>query len=262
MTDKSQARGLRDEVPPQRMRRSGYLRGIWRKVRRPLAESAWLKHAIAWLIHGFLRSAYDTNRWAEGSHDIERDLVPLRGSIFVMWHGQHLLMPTIRPKNQPVAAMFSRSNDAEINAILARTFGIVPVRGSGGDPKRQSASKGGATALMTLRGHLADDTTVFMVADNRHAPRSATLGSLMLSRISGRPIYPIAIATSRRKVLRRTWDGTTINLPFGRKCLIIGKPVRAFTDMSDDEMEGLRLALTENLDAATAEAYRIVDRSR
>src|SRR5690606_27929778 len=237
------------------------MKSLWRKIRRPLAESAVLKYAIAWAIHLFLRFTYLTNRWVEGSHDIQRDLVPLRGSIFVMWHGQHLLMPTLRPRGQPVAAMFSRSADAEINAILARTFGIEPVRGSGGDPSRRSASKGGVRALIALRNRLGEGMTVFMVADNRHAPRQATSGSLMLARISGRPVYPIAIATSRRRVLHRTWDKTTINLPFGRKCFIIGEPVQVPRSVSDDRLEELRVALTARLDAATDEAYRRVDRN-
>ena len=83
--------------------------------------------------------------------------------------------------------------------------------------------------------------------------------SLMLSRISGRPIYPIAIATSRRKVLERTWDATTINLPFGRKCLVIGEPVSVPATADDAQMEVLREALTASLDAATREAYARVD---
>lgn len=268
MNDKINAPPLQDatehhqrlaEVRPEVCHRSDSMRAIWRRIRRPLADSTLLKLAIAWLIHFFLRFTFFTNRWAEGSHDVTRDLVPLRGSIFVMWHGQHLLMPTIRPRGQPVAAMFSRSADAEINAILAKTFGIEPVRGSGGDPSRRDAAKGGARALIALRNRLAEGMTVFLVADNKHAPRSAAPGSLMLARISGRPVYPIAIATSRRKILRRTWDRTTINLPFGRKCLIVGEPVTVPSSVDDPTMEKLRQELTASLDAATAEAYRKVD---
>ena len=42
------------------------------------------------------------------------------------------------------------------------------------------------------------------------------MGIVTLARLSGRPIVPVALATSRRKVLEKTWDKTTINLPFGR----------------------------------------------
>lgn len=247
---------------PDRAGGAQRMKQLWRRLRGPLVQSRTTKHALAWIIHGFLRFSYLTNRWAEGSHRVEQDLLPLRGSIFVMWHGQHLLMPALRPPGQPVAAMFSRNADAEINALLAQTFGIEPVRGSGGDPNRRSASKGGAKALFVLRSRLAEGASVFMVADNRHAPRSATLGSLMLARISGRPVLPIAIATSRRKVLRRTWDRTTINLPFGRKCLIVGRPVNVPQDASTELMEALRAELTANLDTATREAYGKVDRKR
>src|SRR5690606_16475934 len=131
MNDQSHTPPLREEAQPvlagMRKRPAG-MKALWHKVRKPLANSSLLKHALAWLIHGFLRLAFWTNRWASGSHRVRRDLLPLRGSIFVMWHGQHLLMPVIRPAGEPVAAMFSRSADAEINAILAATFGIEPVR--------------------------------------------------------------------------------------------------------------------------------------
>lgn len=235
------------------------MKQIWRRIRGPMAQSRPVAYGLAWLMHAYLRLVFLCNRWAAGSHDIDQCVRDHAGSIFVMWHGQHLLMPVLRPRHLPVAAMFSRSPDAELNAIVARTFGIEPVRGSGGDPNRQSAAKGGAPALIALRGHLAAGATVFMIADNRHAPRSATLGSLMLSRISGRPIVPVAVTTSRRKVLLRTWDRTTINLPFGRVCLVAGTPVTVPEDASPEEMEALRAELTASLRAVTAEAYEKVD---
>lgn len=261
MTDETDVHAWRIQPAPQ-SRRRGTMKQFWRRIRGPLAQSRPVTHGLAWLMHAYLRFVFLSSRWVRGSDEVQQLIRDHRGSIFVMWHGQHLLMPVLRPRGLPVAAMFSRSPDAELNAVVAKTFGIEPVRGSGGDPNRQSASKGGAPALIALRSHLSAGTTVFMIADNRHAPRSATLGSLMLSRISGRPVIPIAITTSRRKVLPRTWDRTTINLPFSRVCLMTGEPIQVPADAGPEQMEELRLRLTEGLSAITAEAYQKVDLGR
>ena len=46
---------------------------------------------------------------------------------------------------------------------------------------------------------------------------------------------PIAVATSRRKVLESTWDKTTINLPFGRCALPLWATRSAFRPDADTE---------------------------
>ncbi|MEP6566372.1 MAG: hypothetical protein ABJB10_14640, partial [Mesorhizobium sp.] len=67
---------------------------------------------------------------------------------------------------------------------------------------------------------------------------------------------------SRRKVLEKSWDKTTINLPFGRASIVIGTPVFVPADADEAEMERKRQEVTAALNAATAEAYRLVDGPR
>jgi lysophospholipid acyltransferase (LPLAT)-like uncharacterized protein len=102
-----------------------------------------------------------------------------------------------------------------------------------------------------------------MIADIPHGtPREAGMGVVLLAKLSGRPIYPAALATSRRKVLEKSWDRTTINLPFGRSAMAVGEPVFVAPDADDEQMEIKRQELTEQLNAATAEAYRLADGGR
>src|SRR5690606_17108418 len=125
-----------------------------------------------------------------------------------------------------MAALFSRSADAELNARVAERLGFDVVRGSGGREGRHRADKGGAGALIALKKTLDAGTNVAMIADIPHGtPREAGLGIVTLAKVSGRPVVPIAVATSRRKVLEKTWDKTTINLPFGRRALAFGEPI-------------------------------------
>ena len=113
--------------------------------------------------------------------------------------------------------MVSRSADAEMNALVIEKIGFEAVRGSGGRDSTKHLEKGGARALIALKKALDGGKNVAMIADIPHGtPREAGLGIVTLARLSGRPILPIALATSRRKVIEKSWDKTTINLPFGR----------------------------------------------
>jgi len=237
---------------------------IWRRIREPLAQSRFVKNAIASLLAQFLRLVRLTNTVVKGSAQFDSgDYAHLEPGIIALWHGQHLLTPAYYPKNKALVAMVSRSADAELNALALEKFGIEAVRGSGGRDNARHLDKGGAKALIALKKSLVAGKNVAMIADIPHGtPRDAGLGIVLLARLSGRPILPAAIATSRCKVLERTWDKTTINLPFGRSSIVIGEPVFVPAGADDAQMEEKRLEVTAALNAATAEAYRLVDGRR
>ncbi|MEZ5810000.1 MAG: lysophospholipid acyltransferase family protein [Rhizobiaceae bacterium] len=239
------------------------MKRLWRRIRGPLARSIVVKHVLAWLIALSMRFIKATNRRAAGCHDLESVFRAEPNAVFALWHGQHLLAPVIKPRWMPLVALFSRSTDAELNAMVAQKFGIETVRGSGGRPDQQAHGKGGARALIQMKKALDAGTGVCMIADiPGGTPRSAGLGIITLARISGRPVVPVAIATSRRKVLEKTRDKTTVNLPFGRFCIIFGDQIVVPADAGDEMMEALRLRLTDAMNEITAEAYQKVDNSR
>lgn len=259
MTDKVAAstRPRRAKAPAKRSRP---VRRFWRRIRRPLVESYIFKHVLASLLAVFLRFVARTNRPVEGSCDMEEAIALHTPGIVALWHGQHLLAPAFNPPHHPLTALFSRSADAELNALVASKLGFAIVRGSGGREDRRSARKGGARALIALKRVIDGGGSVAMIADIVHgAPRQAGLGIVTLARISGRPVVPLAVATSRRKVLQKTWDKTTVNLPFGRSAIVLGEPVHVPPDADTDEMEAARRAVTESLNGATEKAYRLVD---
>ena len=97
-----------------------------------------------------------------------------------------------------------------------------------------------------------------MTADVPKVARVAGLGIVKLAQISGRPIYPIAIATRRRIVLDN-WDRTTINLPFSRTVGVASAPIYVPLEADDATLELARRAVEEALNAVTARAYEIVD---
>lgn len=250
---------LPDARAQGRKSRPGVLKSAWKKVRQPLARSTLVKNVLATLIAGLVKFVYWTNPAAAGSEDPGPRVKALTPAIGALWHGQHLLGPAVNPRGHKLVAMFSRSADAELNALVAQKLGFGVVRGSGGR-ENTKADKGGAKALITLKKTLDAGMNVAMIADIPHGtPRQAGLGIVTLAKVSGRPIVPIAIATSRRKVLERTWDKTTINLPFGRHALAVGEPIYVPSDAGPDLMEAKRREVTAGLDAATARAYKLVD---
>ncbi len=255
---------LRAEDEAAGRRRNRPFKQAWRKLRQPLAESRFAKGAIASLFAGALRFVRLTNPPAKGSAAISGgEYGHLEPGIIALWHGQHILAPVFYPKGRPLVAMVSRSADAELNALVVEKFGIEAVRGSGGRANARHLDKGGAKALIALKKALVAGKNVAMIADIPHGtPRDAGLGIVLLARLSGRPILPAAITTSRRKVLERSWDKTTINLPFGRSAVVIGTPVFVPSDADDAEMERKRQEVTASLDAATAEAGRLADAGR
>jgi len=239
------------------------MKAFWRRIRKPLAQSRFAKGAIASLIANFLRLVRLTTLEAKGSIDGVRAAAELSPAIIALWHGQHLLAPVLYPKGAGLVAMVSRSADAELNALVIEKFGLQAVRGSGGRENARTIDKGGAQALRALKKALDAGSNVCMIADIPHGtPREAGLGIVTLAKLSGRPIVPIAIATTRRKVLERSWDKTTINLPFGRRAVVIGDLVRVPADADGAGMEASRRELTAQLNAATARAYDLVDAPR
>jgi lysophospholipid acyltransferase (LPLAT)-like uncharacterized protein len=242
-------------------KKRGAVKTLWKRVRAPLAQSSLVKNMIASLIKLTMHFIRLTNPKVAGQPVFENTVFEREEpAILALWHGQHILLPAFYPSRRPLVAMVSRSADAEINALVVEKFGIETVRGSGGRESARNLDKGGAKALIALKKALVAGKNVCMIADIPHGtPRDAGLGVILLAKLSGRPIYPAALASSRRKVLEKSWDKTTINLPFGRSALIAAQPIFVASDADEAEMERKRLEVTDALNAATAEAYRMVD---
>jgi len=68
---------------------------------------------------------------------------------------------------------------------------------------------------------LAEGINVAMTADVPKIARRVGKGVIAIARHSGRPIFPIAMATSNRITLK-SWDKASLNLPFSRGAAVAG----------------------------------------
>ena len=208
----------------------------------------------------YLRLVWKTTRLLvepEGIYErVERD-APV---IIAMWHGQHFLAPFIRRAHHRAKVLVSRHRDGEINAVAAERLGIGAIRGSG-NHGGGFVGKGGVSAFKEMLSALEEGYNVALTADIPKVARVAGLGVVKLASASGRPIYPIAIATRRRLELNN-WDRTAINLPFGPGGGVAGEPIRVAANADSAALETARRALEAALNAATARAYALADRPR
>jgi lysophospholipid acyltransferase (LPLAT)-like uncharacterized protein len=117
--------------------------------------------------------------------------------------------------------------------------------------------KGGAGALRAMVKALADGEMVVLTADVPKVARRAGEGIVTLARLSGRPIVPVAVVTSRR-IDFKSWDRASLGLPFGRGALVIGDPVTVSRDADEAALEAARAEVERRLDEVHARAYAMV----
>ena len=203
----------------------------------------------------WLRFVHATSRMVENparQYDGIKDDFPV---IVALWHGQHLMVPFMRREDFHVRALVSRSGDGHLNSVAARSLGVEVVRGSGGRNRAKTLSKGGIHALKSLISTLGEGLSVVMTVNvPKTGARECGMGVISLAKLSGRPIVPVAYASSRYIELN-SWDRAVINLPFSRAALKVGQPIYVDRDADEAEMERLRKAVEAGLNAVTDEAY-------
>ncbi len=205
----------------------------------------------------YLRFVWLTSHTVLEPADIYERMVPQLPVIIAMWHGQHFMVPFIR-RGYDAKVLISRHRDGEVNAVAAARLGVGTIRGSG-DASGRFDLKGGVGAFQAMLTTLAEGCSVALTADVPKVARVAGIGIIKLAQLSGRPILPAAVVTSRRKVLDN-WDRTAVNLPFSRLAMVAGEIVTVASDADGDTLESCRQALERSLNRATTRAYELADR--
>jgi lysophospholipid acyltransferase (LPLAT)-like uncharacterized protein len=222
-----------------------------RSTRRSQLLTELTGHALA----GLIRAVKATSTTVyEPRHFFEelRSQVPF---ILAMWHGQFMMLADLNTREFGVSAMVSRHGDAEVLACVLKHFGISAIRGAGAGERR--TNRGGAYALRAALRALDAGSIVAMTADVPPTKaRSAGNGIIALARLSGRPIIPIAAATSRF-VEFNTWSRLTVNLPFSTLALVAGNPLVVPHNADDAALERARRQVERSLNEVTGRACEI-----
>lgn len=224
-----------------------------------LGRSRPAQAALGLAFARYLDAVRRTNRFVHEPDDIYGQLSPLQPFIGAMWHGQHFMAPYLRRPQDRAASLVSRSSDGELNAIALQHLGIRAIRGSGARG-RDPRLKGGASALRAMLGALQGGENMFLTADVPKISRRCGTGIVTLARLSGRPIVPAAVATSRRLAFD-SWDRASLGLPFGRGAIVAGRPIHVNRDLDEAGLEAQRLAVERELDRVHARAFALVGRT-
>jgi lysophospholipid acyltransferase (LPLAT)-like uncharacterized protein len=106
---------------------------------------------------------------------------------------------------------------------------------------RGSANQSGALALRDQQRMLRDGYSIVTTADGPRGPKyEFKSGTVLMARIAGVPIVPIACAADRAWYLKR-WDNFMIPKPFARVVVAVGEPYLVSRDVRLDEIEPHRL---------------------
>jgi len=183
-------------------------------------------------------------------------------AIFTFWHGEQFLIPTAIAGKIDIACLVSRHGDGEMQAAALESHGIKTIRGSGGKNRAKTIKKGGVQSSLEILSTLEAGTSVAMTANVPKGPsRKVGKGVVTLAKLSGRPIFPIAMVSSNNVYLN-SWDHAAINLPFSKVAFHLGKPVWINHTTDDEQLEAFRLNIEQQLIDLTKQANNVVGAAR
>ncbi len=226
------------------------------RLGKRLKNKPWVQQAIGILAAEYLRLVWVTSRFTMEPAEPFRLYESQQPVIVAMWHGQHFLLPFLR-RQYRFRVLISRHSDGEINAVAAERLGVGTVRGSGDHGTRFNL-KGGVAGFKGMLESLEQGWNMALTADVPKVSRVAGRGIIKLAQESGRPIFPVSLATSRRIVLDN-WDRSEINLPFSRGGIVVGNPIRVPRDADTATLQQARATLEKALNTTTERAHAIAD---
>lgn len=169
------------------------------------------------------------------------------GKVVCGWHGKSLI-PANFFKGRGVWALFSLSNDGELQSKIFMRFGFQVIRGSTG--------RGGARAAIEAIRVLRSGETMAITPDGPRGPSGVVQGGVMLmAQKSGAALVPVG-SSARWRILAGSWDRYMIPLPFSKAMISFGEPVFVHEDATEEQVEALRLKLQTAIHALERECEK------
>ena len=194
-------------------------------------------------------------RVGAGGEHLDRVAASDRAVIFVFWHNRLVvcgewIQRRLISDRRPVALLTSLSRDGELAARMSGIRGYRSIRGS--------SSRGGLAGLRRLHRAIRSGCSAATAPDGPRGPSQVVQpGTVMLARLSGAPIVPLAYAASRCWRLR-SWDRLVVPKPFSRVVLTAGEPIELPRELSGDGLAGATAELERRLNELVARAEELV----
>jgi lysophospholipid acyltransferase (LPLAT)-like uncharacterized protein len=181
-----------------------------------------------------------------GTENLDAALAQWPSILPCYWHQHELFCARYlllqMPRGLKLGFLVSPSVDGEIPTMIATKLGARVIRGS--------STYTGARSLRDYYQLLVkDQVSPVITPDGPSGPRfKFKPGAIMLARISGRPMLPMAYAASSAWLV--AWDKFVIPRPFARIAIAIGAPVSVASDfpISDEAaVNALQLQMEQSL---------------
>ena len=174
------------------------------------------------------------------------------------WHQHHVLCSNMMRSwsRRGVRACFlvSASVDGEVPARIARSWGADIIRGS--------ANQTGAIVLRDMQQKIREGISIVTTADGPNGPKyEFKPGAVLMARIGGTPLVPLACAADRAWYLDR-WDDFMIPKPFAKVVLAVGEPVVVPRDTAIDALEEYRMQMQYATNALMKESKQFLDSAK
>ncbi len=205
--------------------------------------------ALIWLLN--LLMATVRVRVGAGVEHWQRLRESERPVVFAFWHNRlvvcgELIQRRLIRGGRPVALLTSLSRDGELAARMARMRGYQTIRGS--------TSRGGLGSLLRMHRAIRAGSSAATAPDGPRGPACVVQpGAVMLAKLAGAPIVPLAYAASRSWRVR-SWDRLVVPKPFSRAVVTVGAPIEVKADLSDDELAAVSAELERTLNELVARA--------
>lgn len=165
--------------------------------------------------------------------------------IYCFWH-QCIIPCTWYFRRYRCYIIISRSFDGELITRTIAKFNYSVVRGS--------SSRGGAQALLALKGVVDAGMPVIFTADGPRGPIYKTkMGPVKLAQMTGQPVGSFHLLPEHAWQLK-SWDRFLIPRPFSRVIVSWGAPVFVARDSSEIELEIKRQELEAAMERARQQA--------
>jgi lysophospholipid acyltransferase (LPLAT)-like uncharacterized protein len=158
--------------------------------------------------------------------------------IYVLWHGR-IVLPIYVHRDEGITPMVSLHADGEMIAQTLHKLGYVTVRGS--------STRGGGKAFYNMVDALKQGRRGAMIPDGPRGPRHYLKpGTLYIAQRSNAYLLPI-LFSSKRKMEFNSWDRFILPMPFSKSIVIYGAPINVPKDLSQQQVEQLRIKFQEEM---------------
>jgi lipopolysaccharide heptosyltransferase II len=148
-------------------------------------------------------------------------------AVYPFWHSNEFPMLLSNQGNN-VVIMVSLSKDGELLSRILNNFGFLTVRGS--------SSRGGERALVEIIRYVKKGYVAAFAADGPRGPyHKLKSGVVYCAQKTGIPLVPISCSAKNRITIKKSWDKTSIPLPFSKMVQAFGSPIYVSSEDSIEE---------------------------